>query len=37
MKKPMKWEDSKADKAADAKGEAMMKRKAAMKSKRKGK
>jgi hypothetical protein len=37
MKKPVKWEGSKADKAADAKGMAMMKKKAAAMSKKKGK
>lgn len=37
MKKPMKWEGSPMNKKADAKGEAMMKRKAKDKSKRKGK
>ncbi len=36
MKKPMKWEGSKADEIADKKGQAMMKAKAA-KAKKKGK
>lgn len=37
MKKPVKWEGSKADEKSDAKGLAMMKRKAKDKPKKKGK